>query len=282
MSYRLIAIALTTLIIWYITRLYITIKKRGLDPTLATYLSPLSLKSMLGARLCYVAALLSAALLPHAVNIPAVLLLTSALLHVAILAAYGRLGTQPYGYYLLLAAVGGLLIPQARTTLIAAIIVTIAAELYLRRWRATQKVRYNAWVAANVRRIARRHREVRGTMTDTEWFHVLHFATTEHIARPRLVRIAEYVYFYAKRPAMMSTGIMQVMASHPLSDQQSMAAGAKIVQEGLRSMPATITDPHEQLMWLARHYNGSTSYSKYLKLTYPGMVQAWKSIQKST
>jgi hypothetical protein len=268
--------------IWYIVRFYMVFKKRGLDPTLATYLSPLSLKDMLGARLCYAAALLSGLLLPHTLNIPAALLLTSALMHVIILSVYGRLGTQPYGYYILLAVVAGLLLPQTLAALLAASIVTIAAEFHLRRWRATQKQRYNAWVAANGRRIARQHRDVRGTMTDTEWFHVLHFATTEHIARPRLVRIAEYVYFYAKRPAMMSTGIMQVMAPHPLSDKQSMAAGAKIVQEGLRSMPAAMTEPSEQLTWLARHYNGSTSYSKYLKLTYPGMVQAWESIKQST
>jgi hypothetical protein len=45
-------------------------------------------------------------------------------------------------------------------------------------------------------------------------------------------------------------------------------------------MPTSITDPQEQLTWLARHYNGSGSYSKYLKLTYPGVVEAWEAIRQ--
>jgi hypothetical protein len=215
------------------------------------------------------------------------LVLGFALTHLLLLAAFNRTATQPAAYYALIAvgaAVAMTDVPvYARLLMMAAVFVL--QEIVLRRWLRNQAGHYSRWVAKKAKQIDRRYRHVASGIPPRDWFYVLHFAVTESIARPRLSRLLERLYFYVARPAAISTGIMQVKAATPLSDGESMRRGSKLIQQALEQMPRELTDPQDQLKWLANSYIGGagstvyTKYTGYLLATYPGLLLAWEDIK---
>lgn len=270
------SLCISLLTLWYgIGFLYMT-RKRGLDPSIVTYISPLSFKYFWVGRVLLTGAIVLSFFASPLSHFLSLLIIVFSLFHIILLALFERVATQPVMYYFgyvvsAIAAWFGLPV--------VSILLFTAQELLLRRWKQTRTQRYNHWVTHQSLRIHDQYKDLSKTMTPREWFFVLHFAVTENIARPKLARIAEHVYFYIKRPAVISTGIMQVAAPRPMTDRESMYLGTEIVRKAVQTMPKNITRPSEQAKWLAREYNGSTTYSAYLFATYPGVRTAWERIE---
>lgn len=276
--YASLAMSISIVGICYGLGLRSVIKKRGLDPSLITYLTPLNIKNYWAARILIIFTLMANLIYPAMSLAPMILVLLAGA-HIALLLLFRRGATQPVVYYGGIAVIGLLTLFEIKV-LPAVLIVFIVQEIYLFWWQKSQQARYQKWVAREAIKIHRQHQSLASTMSKREWFHVLHFATTENIARPPIVRLMERLFFYWKRPAYISTGIMQVRSDRILSDNESMAQGSRIIADALRKLPARLTKPSEQLKWLAKTYNGSTTYGKYLLHTYPGVNDAWKSISK--
>lgn len=272
-------LSLSIVVLWYCVGLLHAVQKHGLDPSLLTHITPLSLYRLWTGRLLLLATFLWCLTSPYGVLAASILALF-ALVHTILLVVFGRGATQPLLYYVSIVFVSILLGTGLTWFVIAACILVVAQEIYLHRWRATYVSRYNAWVAKEARQLHASYHILARTMSKREWFYVLHFAVTESIARPRFSRWLERLYFYLRRPAVISTGIMQVGAPRPLTDAESMQQGSQIVTDALAHMPLDLTDPYDQLRWLARTYNGSTTYSTYLQATYTGVVLAWQDIEK--
>lgn len=277
--YAALALSSLMIIAWYGIRLKTAISKQGLDPSLVTYLSPLNTRNYWTGRICTAAVLIISVAAP-AFNLLAVSLLMFAGLQVALLLIFRRGATQPLVYYMSMAIIGLIALVSASLLILAASLF-VAQEIYLAHWQKGRKHRYRKWVARETIKIHHRHQPLAATMTKKEWFHVLHFATTESIARPVVVRWLERLFFYWKRPAYISSGIMQVRSDRLLTDAESMREGSLLITEALRRLPDGLTDPGEQLKWLAKTYNGSTTYSRYLLYTYPGVSEAWQTIDRS-
>jgi len=265
----------------YLVLCWRLIKIRGFDPTLITYSDPLAAKKFAGYRLGSGLAIVLSLLHNNLSSYILVVILSSAVMHLLFLSIFNRNKTQPTPYYdaAILISVT-LLLYQTPAAYAAAIGLVVFQEVYLIKWRALAGKKYNAWVAASAIKIHRTYRSLSQQMNAEEWFFVLHIATTENIARPPAVRLAERVYYLLRRPAYISTGIMQVRDTHPLSEMQSMRRGAQAVKKVLAEMPKNLTD-QQQLTWIAKHYNGSTTYTNYLNATEPGMRMAWRKITKT-
>ncbi len=271
--------------LWYSLGMIRLIRKKGLDPSLLTYLTPLSLYKFWLARL-----LMLATLVTELYNHPLALLYAAfifgfALTHIVLLIAFNRTASQPTAYYLvLMISVSVLVFNLSMQTLVIFLAVAmVVQEVQLQRWQKARLHYYNHWVAGEVKRIHQTYRHVAADISDREWFYVLHFAVTESIARPKLSRWLEYLYFYIRRPARISTGIMQVQADRPLSDLESIRRGLEIICNALRDMPPHLIEQIDQLKWLADTYNGAsginTAYTTYLLATYPGLLLAWQDIK---
>lgn len=267
-------------IIWYVGGSWQALKHKGLDPTLLTYLTPLAYKNFWLSRM-FLAIAVALSFISPGFTIVSGGILALSITHILLLLAFNRTATQPLIYYFMLVVICGVLLLGIRLGLIYVVALFITQELLYKNWRNSKNIRYNRWVAGNARRIHYAYHSLAKTMPAKDWFHVLHIAVTEDIARPRAVRIAERVYYIIKRPANISTGIMQVQSTIPQSDLESMDAGAKLVRNILRKMPAKITDPKGQLTWIGTQYNGSSTYGKYLMQTYAGVGQAWEKINSS-
>lgn len=250
------------------------VSKRGLDPTLLTFSDLLSLNGFTGYRVCFAA---SAIFTFQPNNIGKgilVAVITTGVLHFIFLVLFQRAKTQPvYSYPVFVFAAAFLFHPSYATYLLAAVLVCLQG-VYLIIWRRTQSERYNSWISQKAIQIDKSYGNLKKTMTPEEWFYVVHISTTESVARPALVRKLERLYWQFKKPAMISTGIMQVRTTSPLNDRQSMQLGTEEVVRILKSMPQNLkTD--DKIKWLARHYNGSESYSRYLFSTYTGVCKAF-------
>lgn len=254
------------------------IRRGGLDPSLLTYASPLAAKDFWNARgLIFLAVVLSVLNLTVA-NAVWALVLSAAVLQILILLIFNRQYTQPAGYYLSLGLAAFTSLVNSRSySLILTLALVLAGELYLRSWQDQRQRKYDDWVKKCALKINKQFRQLADELEPAHWAWVLHVAVTEHIARPAIVRLAERLYFLAKRPAVISTGIMQIAAERPLSDTESITAGSKRISEILAQMPAGL-GRGEQLRWLAKHYNGSYSYAAYLSMTDRGVSQALQEI----
>lgn len=275
-----ITFILVGIIIWYGIGAWWLFKRKGLDPTLLTYLTPLAYKNFWLSRML-LAISVALSFISPGFTIVAGGILALSLTHILLLLLFNRTATQPQIYYCMLIVICGVLLLDIHLGLIYVVALFITQELLYKNWRNSKNIRYNRWVAGNARRIHYAYHSLAKTMPAKDWFHVLHIAVTEDIARPPAVRIAERVYYLIKRPANISTGIMQVQSTIPQSDLESMDAGAKLVRNILRKMPAKITDPKGQLTWIGTQYNGSSTYSKYLLQTYAGVGLAWEKISPS-
>lgn len=273
-----ISICLAALTLWYgIGFIYMT-RKKGLDPSLVTYVCPLCFKHFWVGRFALASTgVLAIAGSPMAEPF-ALIIAAFALAHVVLLGIFGRMATQPTPYFVAL-SISVVPVFLGLPALMLPLIAT--QEIILVRWRKTQAERYRNWVTRQTHSIHQKYYAHNTTLSAKEWFFVLHFAVTENIARPKIVRVAEHAYFYLIRPATISTGIMQIAAPRPMTDKESMQRGGDMIKKALQTLPGNITEPKEQIKWLARVYNGSTTYSKYLYATYPGVRKAWKEIEPS-
>lgn len=270
------------MIIFYSLRCWRLIKKRGLDPALITYASPLSMKNFLVGRLILCAAVLLLLANDWSGRLAFSFILIAALAQLILLFSFGRQHTQPYLYYLVLVLLSMLALIIGRSPLVwgSLIILVIILELYLRSWRKGSEWSYNHWVASQTMKIYATYKNLFTEMEKDCRRWTLHVAVTEHIARPAIVRLAERIYFLIKQPAVISTGIMQVASSKPLSDRQSLELGASIIKKALASMPKAL-DEQGKLLWMSRHYNGSLAYSTYLIATNSGFTLAWDEISQN-
>lgn len=271
-----ISICLAVLTLWYGTGFIYMTRKKGLDPSLVTYICPLQFKQFWIGRFALASTFILAVMGSSLAEPFALMIAAFALTHVALLAVFERTATQPAPYFIAFALS---VIPVFLGLPILMLLAVIAQEIILAWWNRTQTKRYRNWVAQQTHAIHQKYYAHTSTLSAREWFFVLHFAVTENIARPKVVRVAEHAYFYLKKPAAISTGIMQIAAPRPMTDKESMQRGSELIQNALRALPKNITEPNEQLKWLAQAYNGSTTYSKYLYATYPGVREAWKKIE---
>lgn len=256
----------------WLARLDWLFKRKGFDPSLVTYADPLASFSHWGYRLVMILILATSWLNGSELKLVQLLglgMALSALAHVGLLVMFNRAPTQPSGYYLVI-SLAGLLLAGWPTARPAAIVIWLASEIWLIYWQRTSQRRYDQWVAKLAARIDKRYRKLAQSMPASDWRWVLHIAVTESIARPKLVRAAERLYFRLKKPAYISTGIMQIRDVRPLSDTESLHRGAAIIRQLLPNMPRSLSES-QQIVWLARHYNGSGGYAQYLQAVKSGL-----------
>lgn len=275
----LFILGLLILVSFYLVRMRQLVRKRGLDPSLATYASPLMSADLNGQRFLIV--LLGIARLGLSGNLAEFiffLVLTFELVHIVILLVYERAPTQPFYYFCLAGLASGMIVWLPGPTSLLAIIIYGLAELELRRWRHNSTKSYDAWIARKASALAAKYKSELNAYPANTRFWIMLVATTEDIARPKFVRFIERAYFLIKRPPVISSGIMQVATRRPITDRQSFKLGAKIVSQAVKRLPTE--GQASQLNWLAKHYNGSTSYALYLGLTFSGVKQAWQKLQR--
>lgn len=265
----------------WIVRLKSLFRQKGFDPALVTYADPLAALSFFGYRLLLLIGLILTVLQAGpgwSLEFIIWLIIISALTHLVMLLAFGRQQTQATAYFALAAlAALGLLHNHA----LAGLAIIFCQEAFLILWRQTRQRRYDKWVARLAAKINATYAAVAATMPEGDWRWVLHIAVTESIARPKLVRLAERVYFKIKRPEYISTGLMQIRDRHPISDQESLRRGAAIIRDLLPQMPANASHA-QKITWLARHYNGSGSYGQYLHATSRGLALFHHEVSRQT
>lgn len=274
-------LAMTWLLISYTLRFRLLAKGKGFDPSLITFANPLlSLSYRRQSGLLVLGALGSEfAITTIAGGFLLAFVIAAAASHIFSLAMFNRAATQPVIYYLCSLMVGVIFVSNVNGHIeLLGVIIFCLQQLYLRWWLRTQDRRYNIWVEHLALKINQRCREVLSSQPKEAQFWILLIATTESIARPAVMRLAERIYFALKHPPVISTGIMQVAAAKPLSNMQSMRVGARQVSEIRARMPAKLASIHEQLKWMAKHYNGSSTYSVHLEAVYPGVQKAWGKI----
>jgi len=280
MNAYITATAFMVTIAGYTWRLVCLIRRRGFDPTLITFANPLAMKGIAGQRIFLLAGLVFGILSPLrlAGQFVLVIVVFAYLVQMLVLYLFERGPTQPIGYYFLLILIAMLVLWRRNidSYLVAVLLIAIQ-EAYLSMWHKTKQRRYNSWVVASALQINNSYKKLARNSSHEEWFWILLIATTENIARPPLVRTAERLYFKIKKPAVISTGIMQIAGPKPISDRRSMELGADLIKKVLSQMPKQLSKP-QQLKWLATNYNGSSSYAIYLESTYPGVVLAWQQI----
>jgi len=258
---------------WFI-KLKLLFSHKGFDPALITYADPLAIFYHIGYRAILATALvlsLQTSVPSELIKLLCLLVFISSITHAVILFVFNRQATQPIGYYVFLSVAALSLSFSPHDSWKWSLNIWFAGELWLFYWHKTQQSRYNKWVASLARTIDKKYRHFAKSMPANDWQWVLHVAVTESIARPKIVRQAERLYFRIKRPEFISTGIMQIRDNHPISDEESMKRGAAIIHRLLPHMPDGISLEHK-LVWLARHYNGSSSYTQYLTATLPGLA----------
>lgn len=256
----------------------VLIRHGGLDPSFLTYASPLASRNFWAARAFIAVAVVLSISQPSIATAAWIFIMTAAAFQYLSLMIFNRQHTQPATYYIILvvtAVIG--LISHRSASLILPLALAGIAEVYLHNWQQHRQQRYDNWVKACALQINRQFRHLAEELEPTHWRWVLHVAVTENIARPAIVRLAERLYYMIKRPGVISTGIMQISAERPLSDTESILAGSKRIAEILQYMPAGLSRSDE-LRWLAKHYNGSYGYAKYLHLTDAGVNQAFQEI----
>lgn len=280
MNSKYIFSALVFSILTYLLRLYFLVKKKGLDPTLITYSNPMLIESYLSYRLVLTAIVLLGILdfgFGKYLIFIAMLWLAA---QVILLILFERFGTQPVVYYSI--TISGLIlinVYHSALIYIVSIVIFLLQETYLVYWERNKQIIYNCWVSNKVIRLNKKYGYIANSYTSEDWFKILHIAVTESIARPKLSRLIERIYWYIKRPEVISTGIMQIQFSKPMSDAKSMEEGSKIVASYTSSMPRSITKPLDQITWLGEKYNGSKRYSNYMLSTYAGVLKAWQEIK---
>lgn len=271
-------IPLFYIVLWYIIGSKYIIRKRGLDPTLITYLSPLCWRNYWCGRILVITAICATMILPHASVIISEIVLLFALSQILCLSMFERIATQPVVNYVLIVMLCTILITQPAHYVFMVLILILASEYTYFKWKFSRKERYHNWVSRKAIIIHKKYAYLSATVSPKEWFCILHIATTESIARPKLVRIAERLYYKVKHPTSISTGIMQVQSAIPMSDLESMQVGIKFVTDIISTMPSHLTGLEQQLRWISLKYNGSTKYSRLLLETYPGIKNAWTDI----
>jgi hypothetical protein len=254
------------------------IRQKGFDPSLITFADPLSWRTYSGYRVALglLFAVSVIAPLSWLALILATIVITSAVSHISLIYLFGRQHTQPANYYILAVVAASVLLSRSKWELMFFLAVVATQETLLWQWQKTSQARYDDWVERLTRHLTSRYVDLADSMPLSAWRWVAHVAVTESIARPAFVRWAERLYFKIKRPAYISTGIMQIRANRPLSDAESMLFGAKIIRQILPQMPKNLNH-QQQMHWLAKHYNGSGSYAKYLSATAKGVKQAFNN-----
>ena len=280
-SATLSAIIISTVI--YGVRFAQIMVHKGLDPSLATYSNPMFVKHFASYRVCVFIGLSINLLNGTAGKFVLTLILVLLLWQSLLLYLFGRQQTQPILYYLMTVSLitQVIVFPNIFLNYAVALMIIAAQEGYLKNWNMTKQSKYDNWVAKTAIRLNKKYSYILKDIGLDDRFRVLHVATTESIARPRLSRIGERMYWYVKRPSVISTGIMQVQSDKPISDAMSMKQGSTMVIDIMRNIPQNLTKPIEQITWLAEKYNGSRRYSVYLLSTHTGLIKAWDKIKKS-
>ena len=280
MNIKYLLLAILISVSTYLLRLYQLVRQKGLDPTLSTFSNPMTIKGYASYRLVLYTAFIVSLISYEVGKFALLLVLFWLLLQTLLLYIFERRDTQPVVYFIL-TITGIVLFLKFNNiqTHIAFVLLIILQEIYLNKWLKTKQLRYDNWVSQKVIKLNRKYGYIAKDYEPKDWFKILHVAVTESIARPRLSRLAERLYWYIKRPAVISTGIMQIQSNKPISDAESMEVGAKIVASVFKRMPKDILKPIDQITWLAEKYNGSKRYSVYLLSTYAGMIKAWQKIK---
>lgn len=259
----------------YLTIFLRKIKNEGLDPSLITYSSPLLLKGYAGQRVFLFLAVFLRLIIPDLGIFILSFVFFCSLFLCLVLILFGRQQTQPLYSYILIALVClVLLINHGALSYLVAGSLLIAQELSLYLWQKSQARRYNDWVFYKALKLNNKYLQTL-KLDPNERLWVLHIATTEDIARPAIVRLAERFYFKLCKPNQISTGIMQVKSNRPVSDKESFEIGREIISNLLAKMPPSLT-AQQQMLWISRAYNDSDSYASLLAATRPGVIKALK------
>lgn len=265
----------------YLLRLYQLVQQKGLDPTLSTFSNPMTIKEYTSYRLVLFSVFIVSLINFKVGKLALLIVLFWLLFQTLLLYIFERRDTQPVAYFIITMIGIVLLLTFNNThTRIGFILLIILQEIYLRKWLKTKQLRYDNWVSRKVINLHEKYGYIAKEYEPKDWFKILHVAVTESIARPRLSRLAERLYWFIKRPKLISTGIMQIQSSKPMTDAESMETGSRIVAKTMRNMPNEIKSAEDQITWLAKNYNGSTKYAKYLFSTYKGTIMAWQKINQ--
>jgi hypothetical protein len=265
--------ALAYLAIW-LAGFRMLLKNKGLDPSLAILADPLSHNNYRGYKVLAMTGILLCLLDRNIAAVASVVLITAAMIQIVLLYTFGRESTQPVIYFMLSFIIGIVLLwPTVNNAALASAFFLIQ-ELYLIYWRRHQKRIYNKWVSRRALKFNRRYQDILQSLDPQTRYWVTHIATTEIIARPAIVRTAERLYYKFRRPAYISTGIMQVRHHEPVSDKDSLLMGIDIVKNILKKS-LNRENEIEKLATVAFMYNGSNHYQNYLLSTKEGVRNAW-------
>jgi hypothetical protein len=197
--------------------------------------------------------------------------------HIALLILFGRFSTQPllaYVCILITWCMFGLTIVSPYFAIVSAA-TFILAVFAQKHWDLHKAKIYHLWVYRRAYALDIKFNKILSTLPPRQRFCTLLVMTTEDIARPPASRFAERLYFYIKKPKRISSGIMQVMHTQLLSDEQSVARGSTLIAGILKTLPRKITES-ELKFFLAKGYNGSGSYSHLLNSIYPSVKKLAK------
>ena len=285
---QIFEIVLISVLIWYLSGLYLTFKKNGFDPSLITLISPFYIFDF---RILKYYNFLY--LLPALVGSLSSLIFLFIACQIILLILFNRTSTQPIEIYLLnlIEAAFFYIFSSDKIILILVVLLAIIINIIgLKVWKNKLRLpRYNNWVYHKTISINKRFFHKSLSLSRQEWFYALHFAVTEDIARPAIVRLVERIYFKVKKPAAITSGIMQVKANRLLSDTESVAKGAKIIQKAIKSVPGLLNkDQYFIYSYLTQTYNGSQNpkvnaqYVGFLSSTLEGVKKAWSKINESS
>ncbi len=252
----------------------------GIDPALLTHINPLGAFHHAPLIWSYVLVLVfgSVSRLIFSIGATAMCL---CFVHITLLLSFGRSQTQPFWAYCWAFLGFVFALTENSYSIFFAALCLLCLLFFFIRWPSRRVDVYNAWVRSKTISIHKKYwlTAVKES-SELDWYCTLLIATTESIARPKLSRMIEYAYFFIKKPAVMSSGIMQVASTTYLSDTQSIQKGHKMIHTIMAKMPHTYTKDEDKMAYLAKEYNGSYGYQQYLYAVHPGFQSAWHQLKQ--
>jgi hypothetical protein len=155
--------------------------------------------------------------------------------------------------------------PLSLALLILGGLLTHYAETH---YDKTYVTRYNNWVTNKVTSYQQRFGSTLQAYSPNLQEIMLTILVIEDVARPKYFRFLERMYARLYKTSLVSTGIMQVMHRGPLTDQESVVLGCKLVNETYLQAKASTrqsANSDKLLLEVAKRYNGLDTHQEYLE-----------------
>lgn len=127
---------------------------------------------------------------------------------------------------------------------------------------------YKLWVAKIASKLSNRYATLYKREQPMLQDLILTIMIVEDVARPRFVRQLERVYARIKPHKRVSTGLMQIRSTKPLSDTQSIVKGIKILKKIYRETEPAAISTAELFDKVALTYNGHAGYATFMSYFY--------------